>query len=148
MNHGMKSIRLKRIGRVHSIVVKNYTKELEQRLNNCGATYIEEVSLGLENYYRYHGGEVLINKNISIKQYFQDIKALTVYSMIILIIAPRSFSSNNHYKNIISQPMIIPLAAIYIRYDNCKKKAFGWGKFKNMRFLSAIPTSKLQMFNN
>lgn len=41
-------IKVKRIGRVHSIVVKNYTKELEQRLNNCGATYIEEVSLGLE----------------------------------------------------------------------------------------------------
>lgn len=41
-------IKVKRIGRVHSIVVKNYTKELEERLNNCGATYIEEVSLGLE----------------------------------------------------------------------------------------------------
>ncbi|ARC84010.1 ABC transporter family protein [Clostridium argentinense CDC 2741] len=41
-------IKVKRIGRVHSIVVRNYTKELEQRLNNCGATYIEEVSLGLE----------------------------------------------------------------------------------------------------
>ncbi|WP_461613432.1 ABC transporter ATP-binding protein [Clostridium sp. Marseille-QA1073] len=41
-------IKIKRMGRVHSIVVKNYTKELEQRLNNCGATYIEEVSLGLE----------------------------------------------------------------------------------------------------
>jgi len=41
-------IKVKRIGRVHSIVVKNYTKELEQRLNNCGATYIEQVSLGLE----------------------------------------------------------------------------------------------------
>lgn len=41
-------IKVKRIGRVHIIVVKNYTKELEQRLNNCGATYIEEVSLGLE----------------------------------------------------------------------------------------------------
>lgn len=41
-------IKVKRIGRVYSIVVKNYTKELEQRLNNCGATYIEEVSLGLE----------------------------------------------------------------------------------------------------
>jgi len=62
--------------------------------------------------------------------------------MIILIIAPRSFSSNNHYKNIISQPMIIPLAAIYIAMIAA---AFGWDKFKNMRFLSALPTSKLQM---
>ncbi|WP_454052902.1 hypothetical protein [Clostridium sp. Marseille-Q7071] len=41
-------IKVKRIGRVHSIVVKNYTKELEARLNKFGATYIEEVSLGLE----------------------------------------------------------------------------------------------------
>lgn len=84
----------------------------------------------------------MINKYFNKAIYFQDIKALTVYSMIILIIAPRSFSSNNHYKNIISQPMIIPLAAIYIAMITA---AFGWGKFKNMRFLSAIPTSKLQM---
>jgi len=84
----------------------------------------------------------LINKYFNKAIYFQDIKALTVYSMIILIIAPRSFSSNNHYKNIISQPMIIPLAAIYIAMIAA---AFGWDKFKNMRFLSALPTSKLQM---
>ncbi len=84
----------------------------------------------------------MINKYFNKAIYFQDIKALTVYSMIILIIAPRSFSSNNHYKNIISQPMIIPLAAIYIAMIAA---AFGWDKFKNMRFLSALPTSKLQM---
>ncbi len=84
----------------------------------------------------------MINKYFNKAIYFQDIKALTVYSMIILIVAPRSFSSNNHYKNIISQPMIIPLAAIYIAMIAA---AFGWDKFKNMRFLSALPTSKLQM---
>ncbi len=84
----------------------------------------------------------MINKYFNKAIYFQDIKALTVYSMIILIIAPKSFSSNNHYKNIISQPMIIPLAAIYIAMIAA---AFGWDKFKNMRFLSALPTSKLQM---
>ncbi len=84
----------------------------------------------------------MINKYFNKAIYFQDIKALTIYSMIILIIAPRSFSSNNHYKNIISQPMIIPLAAIYIAMIAA---AFGWDKFKNMRFLSALPTSKLQM---
>ncbi|ARC84011.1 putative membrane protein [Clostridium argentinense CDC 2741] len=84
----------------------------------------------------------MINKYFNKAIYFQDIKALTVYSMIILIIAPRSFSSNNHYKNIISQPMIIPLAAIYIAMIAA---AFGWDKFKNMRFLPALPTSKLQM---
>lgn len=84
----------------------------------------------------------MINKYFNKAIYFQDIKALTIYSVIILIIAPRSFSSNNHYKNIISQPMIIPLAAIYIAMIAA---AFGWDKFKNMRFLSALPTSKLQM---
>ncbi|WP_291567878.1 MULTISPECIES: hypothetical protein [unclassified Clostridium] len=84
----------------------------------------------------------MINKYFNKAIYFQDIKALTIYSMIILIIAPRSFSSNDHYKNIISQPMIIPLAAIYIAMIAA---AFGWDKFKNMRFLSVLPTSKLQI---
>ncbi|WP_461613431.1 hypothetical protein [Clostridium sp. Marseille-QA1073] len=84
----------------------------------------------------------MINKYFNKAIYFQDIKALTIYSMIILIIAPRSFSSNNHYKNIISQPMIIPLAAIYIAMIAA---AFGWDKFKNMRFLSGLPTSKLKI---
>lgn len=84
----------------------------------------------------------MINKYFNKAIYFQDIKALTIYSMIILIIAPRSFSSNDHYKNIISQPMIIPLAAIYIATIAA---AFGWDKFKNMRFLFVLPTSKLQI---
>gem|GEM_PF-2547951 len=84
----------------------------------------------------------MINKYFNKAIYFQDIKALTIYSMIILISTPRSFSSNDHYKNIISQPMIIPLAAIYIAMIAA---VFGWDKFKNMRFLSILPTSKLQI---
>lgn len=84
----------------------------------------------------------MINKYFNKAIYFQDIKALTIYSIIILIIAPRSFSLNNQYKNIISQPMIIPLAAIYIAMIAA---AFGWDKFKNMRFMSVLPTSKLQI---
>lgn len=55
---------VERIGRVHYLITKEYSKEFEAKLKGCRLVLLEEVDLSLEDMFIYAAGEGLKNGKV------------------------------------------------------------------------------------